>query len=353
MAAAGDEGQGGVHPDRTQTALQLAEKDSLTGQLRLANAAREAEARRADMVRSEARLEGQARISQLEAALRRAELDARDAVRKAELEAEEARKAEVRSAQLQITELKSQLRLERLEKESAAEKVRNEMRQAHSAEQRELELLRADAAEVHALRRARDEAVREKEAALARLAAAEAGMGGASNELMLAEQNTQLKQITKLQLQLAELQSELRPRDQGAGGGGGSAGAGARLCSWQVRRWPRPAALEAMLEEERRRILGGPLRPATIAGRTHRGAAQVIAAAGGLTSPAPAIGEDTVDAPRPPHNAETENCAFTSERGRGTNEPESCLLNERCGINHHAVEHAMWHTVMAAESEPS
>ena len=207
-----------------QTALQLAEKDSLTGQLRLANAAREAEARRADMVRSEARLEGQARISQLEAALRRAELDARDAVRKAELEAEEARKAEVRSAQLQITELKSQLRLERLEKESAAEKVRNEMRQAHSAEQRELELLRADAAEVHALRRARDEAVREKEAALARLAAAEAGMGGASNELMLAEQNTQLKQITKLQLQLAELQSELRLRDQGAGGGGGFGG---------------------------------------------------------------------------------------------------------------------------------
>ena len=49
-------------------------------------------------------------------------------------------------------------------------------------------------------------------------------MGGASNELMLAEQNTQLKQITKLQLQLAELQSELRLRDQGAGGGGGFGG---------------------------------------------------------------------------------------------------------------------------------
>jgi hypothetical protein len=219
-----------------QTAQTLAEKESLTGQLRLANAAREAEARRADMVRSEAKLEGQARIAQLEAALRRSELDAADAVRKAELQAEDSKKGELRQLQLQLAELKSQLRLERLEKETSAQRIRDEMRQGRQAEERELELLRKEAAEATALRRSLDEANREKEAALQRLASAES----LATPQMLAEQNAQLKQITQLQLQLSELQSQLRQRDGGAppppssalagaaarGGGGGGGGGG-------------------------------------------------------------------------------------------------------------------------------
>ena len=150
------------------------DNESLAGQLRLASAAREAEARRAEMVKSEAKLEMQARVSQLEAALRRAEVDAADAVRKAELRAEEHRMSEGRQMQLQLTELQSQLKLERLERDKAADRIRAQMHKEHEIERKELERLR-------------------------RLAGVSADDS---------------KQITRLQMQLVELQDELRHAQQ-------------------------------------------------------------------------------------------------------------------------------------------
>lgn len=178
---------------RTASALQ--DKDSLEAQLRLASAAREAEARRADMFKSEARLEGQARISQLEAALRRAELDAADSIRQAGLKAEEKRLTESQQQQRQLTELNSQLRLERLDKE----RLREEVRKEHQADLSELEQLRKQKA---------------------------SGGGGGDQKL-----------ITQLQMQLSELQNELRYRDEqhadgnttparSGGGGSGHSGGG-------------------------------------------------------------------------------------------------------------------------------
>ena len=60
------------------------------------------------------RLEAQARIAELEQALRRAELDARDTVHRVELQADERRLDEARKFQLQVSELQNELRLERL-----------------------------------------------------------------------------------------------------------------------------------------------------------------------------------------------------------------------------------------------
>ena len=200
---------GGVHAK--QTAQSLAEKESLSGQLRLANAAREAEARRADMVRSEARLEAQARVAQLETAVRRAELDAQDAQRNAELRVEEMRKGEARQAQLKLQELQSQLRLERLEAERKTAAMKAELEAAQAAQAKELDLLRKELAEMSELRR---------EVETLRLERDHAQRLGSQQSL--AEQNAQLKQITSLQLQLSELQREL----QLAGGGGGSGASG-------------------------------------------------------------------------------------------------------------------------------
>ena len=58
--------------------------------------------------------EAQARIAELEQALRRAELDARDTVHRVELQADERRLDEARKFQLQVSELQNELRLERL-----------------------------------------------------------------------------------------------------------------------------------------------------------------------------------------------------------------------------------------------
>ena len=65
-------------------------------------------------VQWDTRLEAQARIAELEQALRRAELDARDTVHRVELQADERRLDEARKFQLQVSELQNELRLERL-----------------------------------------------------------------------------------------------------------------------------------------------------------------------------------------------------------------------------------------------
>jgi hypothetical protein len=212
----------------------LQEKESLTGQLRLSNAAREAEARRTEMVRSEARLEAQARITQLETSLRRAELDAQDAVRQAELKAEERRNTETRSLQLQLTEVQNTLRLERLERTKHDEVIRAELREAHGAEAAEIDLLRRDAAEVSRLRVELEEARRAKLEAEEKLERSQVHGGE-----WLAGQSSQLKQITQLQLQLAELQRELRFRDDKGSSGvwsswSGGSGDGGRVASSSV-----------------------------------------------------------------------------------------------------------------------
>ena len=145
--------------------------------------------------------------------------------------------AEARQHQLQLSELQSQLRLERLDRGSSAEKIREEVRQQFSSELRELDRLKREAAEANVLRAERDAALRDKEAASLQLQQA-------SNE------DVSLKQITKLSLQVSELQRELKLREAqeaqanqgepsgglaggaaglfglfgGGGGGGGAAG---------------------------------------------------------------------------------------------------------------------------------
>ena len=143
-------------------------------------------------VRSEARLEAQARIASLEASLRRTELDAQDRIRQAEL----AHFKESRASQLSVVEAQNQRQRERLEREAFEEKtrdaIRKELAHAHAAEMAELE----------ALRRAR-------------------GVG--DNDVVMSR-----KQVAALQQQLAELHRELQMREEQArsGGAGGSAGGG-------------------------------------------------------------------------------------------------------------------------------
>ena len=149
-------------------------------------------------VRSEARLEAQARIASLEASLRRTELDAQDRIRQAEL----ANFKESRASQLSVVETQNQRQRERLEREAFEEKTRDAIR-------KELALAHAtEMAELEALRRAR-------------------GVG--DNDVVMSR-----KQVAALQQQLAELHRELQMREEqarsgGAGGsavGGGSGGAG-------------------------------------------------------------------------------------------------------------------------------
>ena len=141
-------------------------------------------------VRSEARLEAQARIASLEASLRRTELDAQDRIRQAEL----AHFKESRASQLSVVEAQNQRQRERLEREAFEEKtrdaIRKELAHAHATELAELE----------ALRRAR-------------------GVG--DNDVVMSR-----KQVAALQQQLAELHRELQMREEQArsGGAGGSAG---------------------------------------------------------------------------------------------------------------------------------
>ena len=144
-------------------------------------------------VRSEARLEAQARIASLEASLRRTELDAQDRIRQAEL----AHFKESRASQLSVVEAQNQRQRERLEREAFEEKtrdaIRKELAHAHATELAELE----------ALRRAR-------------------GVG--DNDVVMSR-----KQVAALQQQLAELHRELQMREEQArsGGAGGSAGGAA------------------------------------------------------------------------------------------------------------------------------
>ena len=145
-------------------------------------------------VRSEARLEAQARIASLEASLRRTELDAQDRIRQAEL----AHFKESRASQLSVVEAQNQRQRERLEREAFEEKtrdaIRKELTHAHATELAELE----------ALRRAR-------------------GVG--DNDVVMSR-----KQVAALQQQLAELHRELQMREEqarsGGAGGAGSGGAG-------------------------------------------------------------------------------------------------------------------------------
>ena len=117
------------------------EKMEMEAELRMARARAETEARRVEkvqwdtsrtgrlytrrptpltplllplQVQWDTRLEAQARIAELEQALRRAELDARDTVHRVELQADERRLDEARKFQLQVSELQNELRLERL-----------------------------------------------------------------------------------------------------------------------------------------------------------------------------------------------------------------------------------------------
>ena len=143
-------------------------------------------------VRSEARLEAQARIASLEASLRRTELDAQDRIRQAEL----ANFKESRASQLSVIETQNQRQRERLEREAFEEKTRDAIR-------KELALAHAtEMAELEALRRAR-------------------GVG--DNDVVMSR-----KQVAALQQQLAELHRELQMREEQArsGGAGGSAGGG-------------------------------------------------------------------------------------------------------------------------------
>ena len=141
-------------------------------------------------VRSEARLEAQARIASLEASLRRTELDAQDRIRQAEL----AHFKESRASQLSVVEAQNQRQRERLEREAFEEKtrdaIRKELAHAHAAEMAELE----------ALRRAR-------------------GVG--DNDVVMSR-----KQVAALQQQLAELHRELQMREEQARSGGAGASAG-------------------------------------------------------------------------------------------------------------------------------
>ena len=82
--------------------------------------------------------------------------------------------SEGRQMQLQLTELQSQLKLERLERDKAADRIRAQMHKEHEIERKELERLR-------------------------RLAGVSADDS---------------KQITRLQMQLVELQDELRHAQQ-------------------------------------------------------------------------------------------------------------------------------------------
>ena len=143
-------------------------------------------------MRSEARLEAQARIASLEASLRRTELDAQDRIRQAEL----ANFKESRASQLSVVETQNQRQRERLEREAFEEKTRDAIR-------KELALAHAtEMAELEALRRAR-------------------GVG--DNDVVMSR-----KQVAALQQQLAELHRELQMREEQArsGGAGGSAGGG-------------------------------------------------------------------------------------------------------------------------------
>ena len=143
-------------------------------------------------MRSEARLEAQARIASLEASLRRTELDAQDRIRQAEL----ANFKESRASQLSVVESQNQRQRERLEREAFEEKTRDAIR-------KELALAHAtEMAELEALRRAR-------------------GVG--DNDVVMSR-----KQVAALQQQLAELHRELQMREEQArsGGAGGSAGGG-------------------------------------------------------------------------------------------------------------------------------
>ena len=90
------------------------ERMEMEAELRMARARAETEARRVEKVQWDTRLEAQARIAELEQALRRAELDARDTVHRVELQADERRLDEARKFQLQVSELQNELRLERL-----------------------------------------------------------------------------------------------------------------------------------------------------------------------------------------------------------------------------------------------
>ena len=145
-------------------------------------------------VRSEARLEAQARIASLEASLRRTELDAQDRIRQAKI----AHFKESRASQLSVVEAQNQRQRERLEREAFEEKtrdaIRKELTHAHATELAELE----------ALRRAR-------------------GVG--DNDVVMSR-----KQVAALQQQLAELHRELQMREEqarsGGAGGAGSGGAG-------------------------------------------------------------------------------------------------------------------------------
>jgi hypothetical protein len=141
-------------------------------------------------VRSEARLEAQARIASLEASLRRTELDAQDRIRQAEL----AHFKESRASQLSVVETQNQRQRERLEREAFEEKtrdaIRKELTHAHATELAELE----------ALRRAR-------------------GVG--DNDVVMSR-----KQVAALQQQLAELHRELQMREEQARSGGAGASAG-------------------------------------------------------------------------------------------------------------------------------
>ena len=141
-------------------------------------------------VRSEARLEAQARIASLEASLRRTELDAQDRIRQAEL----ANFKESRASQLSVVETQNQRQRERLEREAFEEKTRDAIR-------KELALAHAtEMAELEALRRAR-------------------GVG--DNDVVMSR-----KQVAALQQQLAELHRELQMREEQARSGGAGASAG-------------------------------------------------------------------------------------------------------------------------------
>ena len=192
-------------------------------------------------VQWDTRLEAQARIAELEQALRRAELDARDTVHRVELQADERRLDEARKFQLQVSELQNELRLERLRQGGAQpdDLAQDSLAQQLAAlqvcgpasppshptfaptsdpiysplPQREHAALLHTRSDAEALMMdvegGKEALERELNQTRDRLRAAQAASGD-----WLAEQNTQLRTITQLQAVQAELQRELKIKDQ-------------------------------------------------------------------------------------------------------------------------------------------
>jgi len=198
------------------------EKLQLEQRLRMEAAGKQAEVRRVEKLQWEARLEAQARIAELEHALRHEQLGGRNDARQAELKVEERRLAESRGYKLQLSELQNELRLERLQRDAQARAMAGELGHQHAGgvDAAELQSLREDRRATLAAKAAAEQRLLEAEAERDQLSRAKAlleeklsGASAASGD-WLAEQNLQLRQITQLQLVVAELQAELSRKDE-------------------------------------------------------------------------------------------------------------------------------------------